>query len=461
MGVGVSGWKLAKTVSMLGQLGVVSGTALEIMLARRLMAGDPGGHMRRALDHFPVPGIAKQIIAKYFQPEGITVEKGYNRPVPMHTIKPREDLTALVVAGNFVEVFLAREGHDGLIGINFLEKIQLPIMPSLYGAMLAGAAYVLMGAGIPRAIPGFLDELSQGNAIKQRIDVAGADRGEEFWTQFDPKTIWGGDAPVIARPKFLGIISSATLAMTLARKSSGKVDGFIVEGSVAGGHNAPPRGPMKIDDAGEPIYSERDAADLEKIKGEGLPFWLAGSYGRPGRLADALATGAVGIQVGTAFAFCEESGMDPEIRRRVIEKSRKGELKVFTDPLASPTGFPFKVVQLEGTASDNGGPVRPRICDHGYLRTPFRKDDASLGYRCASEPHKDYVRKKGLEEDCAGRKCLCNGLVASIGMGEVPEGRFVERPLVTAGDDVINVARNLKPGQDTYTAAEVIEMLLA
>jgi len=460
MGVGVSGWKLAQTVSKLGQLGVVSGTALEIMLARRLQAGDPGGHMRRALDHFPIPGIAKQILDKYFQPDGITPEKGY-RSVPMHTIKPRAELTALVVAGNFVEVFLAREGHDGQIGINFLEKIQLPIMPSLYGAMLAGAAYVLMGAGIPRAIPGFLDELSQGNATKQKIDVAGADRKEEYVTHFDPNTLWGGEAPVIARPKFLGIISSATLAMTLARKSSGKVDGFVVEGSVAGGHNAPPRGPMQIDDAGEPIYGDRDTADLEKIKAEGLPFWLAGSYGRPGRLADALALGAQGIQVGTAFAFCEESGMDPEIKRRVIEKSRMGMLKVFTDPLASPTGFPFKVVQLEGTASDNSGPVRPRICDHGYLRTPFVKDDGSLGYRCASEPVKDYVRKKGVEDDCAGRKCLCNGLVASIGMGQVPEGRFVERPLVTAGDDVVNVARNLKPGRDSYTAAEVIEMLLA
>lgn len=460
MGVGVSGWRLARTVSMLGQLGVVSGTALEIMLARRLQAGDPGGHMRRALEHFPVPGIAKQIIDKYFQPEGLEEGKGYRSP-PMHTTSPSAELTNLVVAGNFVEVFLAREGHDGQVGINFLEKIQLPIMPSLYGAMLAGAAYVLMGAGIPRAIPGFLDQLAQGNATKQKIDVAGAGRQEEFFTQFDPAAVWGDKAPKIDRPKFLGIISSATLAMTLARKSSGKVDGFVVEGSVAGGHNAPPRGPMQIDDTGEPIYSGRDAADLEKIKGEGLPFWLAGSYGRPGRLADALALGAQGIQVGTAFAFCEESGMDPDIRRRVIEASRRGDLQVFTDPVASPTGFPFKVVQLEGSVSDENGDPRVRICDHGYLRSPYRKEDGTLGYRCASEPVEHFVRKGGLAEDTVGRKCLCNGLVASIGMGEVPASRGIEKPLVTAGDDVVNIRNILKPGQDTYTAADVVDMLLA
>ena len=27
--------------------------------------------------------------------------------------------------GNFVEVWLAKEGHDGLVGMNFLEKVQL------------------------------------------------------------------------------------------------------------------------------------------------------------------------------------------------------------------------------------------------------------------------------------------------------------------------------------------------
>ncbi|MDG4862734.1 hypothetical protein P8605_31820, partial [Streptomyces sp. T-3] len=43
MGVGVSGWQLARAVSRTGQLGVVSGTALDAVLARRLQLGDPGG----------------------------------------------------------------------------------------------------------------------------------------------------------------------------------------------------------------------------------------------------------------------------------------------------------------------------------------------------------------------------------------------------------------------------------
>jgi len=36
MGVAISNWKLARAVSRLGQLGVVSGTGIETILARRL-----------------------------------------------------------------------------------------------------------------------------------------------------------------------------------------------------------------------------------------------------------------------------------------------------------------------------------------------------------------------------------------------------------------------------------------
>ena len=67
------------------------------------------------------------------------------------------ELIELCIVANFVEVFLAREGHDGPVGINYLEKIQLPVLPSIYGAMLAGVAAVLMGAGIPIRVPGILD----------------------------------------------------------------------------------------------------------------------------------------------------------------------------------------------------------------------------------------------------------------------------------------------------------------
>ena len=460
MGAGVSDWRLARAVAQVGQLGVVSGTALASILARRLQNGDADGRMRHALEQFPVAGVAAKVLADYFIPSG----KPANAPfklTPLPGLDPGPDYVALTVAANFVEVFLAKEGHAGLVGINFLEKIQFPTLPSIFGAMLAGVDYVLMGAGIPRAIPGVLDQLARGEAVQLKMDIEGGLPGEEVYSKFDPAAFCGGSAPVLKRPFFLGIVASATLAITLARKSNGQVNGFVIEGETAGGHNAPPRGALQLNAAGEPIYGPRDVVELEKIRDLKLPFWLAGAYGAAGKLAEALSLGAAGIQVGTAFAFCAESGIRPDLKQQVFQMSRDGTLRVFTDPLASPTGFPFKVVQLAGTLSDARSlPPRARQCDLGFLRHAYRKLDGTPGYRCPAEPVEDYIRKGGTREETLGRECVCNGLMATIGLAQVNSENELSLPLVTAGNDVTQVARFLTPGHDTYTAAEVVRLLL-
>jgi len=179
-------------------------------------------------------------------------------------------------------------------------------------------------------------------------------------------------------------------------------------------------------------------------------------------LAQALSVGAAGIQVGTAFAFCEESGIRPELKRQALELSRRGQAVVFTDPRVSPAGFPFKVAQIEGTLSDPKlAEARPRICDLGYLRHLYRKSDGTLGYRCPAEPVKDYLRKGGALEETVGRQCICNGLVSTVGLSQTRPGRGEEPGIVTAGDEFVNVAAFVKPGRETYTAAEVLEQLLA
>ena len=151
MGVGISSWRLAQAVSQLGQLGVVSGTALDQMLARRLQDGDPGGHMRRGLDHFPVKGMADRIWQAYYVAGGKPAREPY-LALPMQSKDGTREQHELYIVANFVEVFLARDGHDQPVGINYLEKIQIPHLPSIYGAMLAGVEYILMGAGIPLKI---------------------------------------------------------------------------------------------------------------------------------------------------------------------------------------------------------------------------------------------------------------------------------------------------------------------
>jgi len=460
MGAAVSGWQLAKAVSQAGQLGVVSGTALGSVLLRRLQVGDPGGPIRRAMKAFPIPEIADRALAKFF------IEGGKAPTAPfalaeMPTLASTQTIDELTVLANFVEVYLAKEGHNGVVGINFLEKIQIPTIASLFGAMLAGVDYVLMGAGIPRAIPGVLDHLAKGEAVEMKVFVEGSLPDEVFLSKFDPAKFFKGPPPILRRPYFLAIVASSTLATTLARKSTGQVDGFIIEGETAGGHNAPPRGELTLSPEGEPVYGPRDVVDLEKIRALGLPFWLAGSYAKPERLVEAIQAGATGVQIGTAFAFCNESGITPEIKNRVIEMSRQKTTRVFTDPLASPTGFPFKVLLMDGTLSDaRNYNSRPRICDLGYLRHPYRKPDGTVGYRCPAEPVGDFIRKGGQESETVGRKCFCNGLVSTIGMEQIRHETEHEPAIITAGNDAINIERFLKPGKNAYSATDVIDYLL-
>lgn len=460
MGAGISSWMLANAVASGGQLGVVSGTALDTILVRYLNNGDPGGHYRRALAAFPFQEVVEEVLGRYFRPEGRGGEP--YTPLKMFTMKLDRERARLLALANFAEVFLAREGHGGAVGINFLTKIQFPNLPSLYGAMLAGVNYVLMGAGIPRDIPSSLDRMAEHEPASMHIDVAGADGSPDEMLTFDPRSLWEGDPVEVTRPAFLPIIASNSLATMMARKASGRIDGFVVEGPTAGGHNAPPRGPKQLNERGEPIYGERDVVDLTKLGDLGLPFWVAGGAGSPERLEEARAQGAAGIQVGTLFAYTDESGLRANHKSDVIRLALQGRADVFTDDRASPTGFPFKVVMLPDSMSEAAVyEKRERVCDLGYLRTPYRRGDGKIRFRCASEPVDTFLKKGGTLEETVGRKCLCNALMSNLGLGQVRENEAGEElPLLTSGDDLVNLGRFLQ-GRTSYTAADVLDYLLA
>jgi nitronate monooxygenase len=456
MGIGVSGWELARAVSRLGQLGVVSGTAIDTVMVRRLQDGDVGGHVRRAMREFPIPETCDMVLRRYYQAPGARGTTPYTA-LPMYrksVTLVRERVTMLA---NFVEVWLAKEGHDGVVGINLLTKVQMPNLASLYGAMLAGVDYVIMGAGIPREIPGVLDALALHGFAQLKLDVEGPAGANPDDLVFNPRQHLDGERAPLKRPYFIPIVSASSLATTLARKASGRVDGFIVEGPTAGGHNAPPRGEPRFSNDGQPLYGERDIVDLDKIKALGLPYWLAGGAGTAEGLRVALDGGAAGIQAGTLFAYCDESGLAPELKTRVLAGIAAGHVSVRTDPRASPTGYPFKVVTVEGL--QNQDDRRVRNCDLGYLRTAYRTPGGKLGYRCAAEPVAQFVGKGGDIADTVGRRCLCNGLTANIGQSQ-PRDSGDELPLLTSGDDLVLLGAFAQL-RTRYSAAEVIDYLCA
>jgi nitronate monooxygenase len=251
----------------------------------------------------------------------------------------------------------------------------------------------------------------------------------------------------LKRPAFFPVISSEILAKTLLKKGSGKIDGFVVEHYSAGGHNAPPR----RDDT----YGEKDQCDPAKIAALGLPFWLAGGCASPGQLKDAIALGATGVQVGTAFACTEESGITPKIKAELIQQYQEGRLEVITDFQASPTAYPFKRVDVEA----NDKPEARRACDLGYLRHIYEKEDGSLGYRCPASVRKVFVKKGGDSADCDGKRCLCNGLLATIGLGQKLKDGQEAQPLVTVGEDWHFLGAMLATGNKSYRVSELIAYL--
>lgn len=356
----------------------------------------------------------------------------------------------LNMLGAFAEVWLAKQSvHKnvnkfGPVGMNLLTKLEPPTLSALYGAMLAGVDCIIMGAGIPRDIPKAIDNLAKGELATIDFHVTGAEKSYNL--EFNPANYSSlRDIPIIT-PAFLAIISSHVLAKRAAG-SDYPPNGFVIEGPTAGGHNAPPRS-KELDEHDQPFYGPKDEVNLEEMRKLNLPFWLAGSYGNPEGLKRALSEGAKGIQVGSAFALCKESGLASEERLNLIDKVNNGGIDVKTDFRASPTGFPFKVPAIEGSLSEDGVyEARERICDLGYLREAYADKDSKgleiIGYRCASEPIDDYLKKGGELAATIGRKCLCNGLMSAVNLGQLRGDGEQEPAIFTIGDNVNDAARRI------------------
>lgn len=463
MGVAVSDSRLARAVSMAGQLGVVSGTGLTQMFARRLQDGDFTGEVRRALSNFPFPKMAQRMLDVFYQPEGREENQPYKAAEKIE-IKSNRWADELGIIAGFVEIFLAKENHSNPVGINLLEKIQIPHLPILYGARLAGVSVVIMGAGIPTGIPGALDAMAEHKPASYCIQIKGATSCTDCIRTFDPADFIeeGFSAGPLLRPDFLPIISTDLLATMLLRQvRNSTIEGFIVESHIAGGHNAPPRGKMILDDEGQPVYGVRDTADLQNIAKLGLPFWLAGGYGSHAKFQEALDCGAAGVQVGTPFALCRESGFSAHVKHELISAVLAGKSRVYTDRLASPTGYPFKVADVSGTLSEPAVfESRRRVCDLGLLREYYVRENGTIGFRCAAEPVEAYVAKGGDINNTHGRKCICNALLSAAGKPQIQADGTYEPEIITIGDDVVNIGLFCAEGNTDFTAKHVIKTIL-
>ncbi len=495
MGVYVSNWRLAKAVAMEKPgitVGTVSGTGLDWVYVRLLQLGDPGGHVCRALTAFDEKfntGIGKKILDRYFVEGGKAPTSRFKNP-PQQNVRaldgsdiiplPSQPTTSvalvldeenieLLIATGFAEVWLAKENHTGNIFINFLKKVELPLVYTMYGAMLANVDGVIVGAGNPDGLPAICSRLVNHESVNIDISVLYRESGEVFYVPFDPRQIADGKftSTPLQRPALLAIASLEGLVQMLAQSPSEAPDGFIIEHHTAGGHNAGPQGPMRLDTLGQPIYSELDEPDLSVIRQIGLPFWLAGGYASREKIQKAMDAGAAGVQVGSVFALAEESGMKPSYRTAILNEIKKGveDSELVKTTLFSPTGFPFKVVQLDDTlANDNVYAARPRVCDIGLLQQRgLSKPDANgkrqLFQRCSAAPVEGFVKKRGLPQNTESRRCLCNGLLSTVGLAQGTN--LKEEPaIVTLGNHLDGIRRLSHQGQNPYWVRDIVQDLL-
>jgi NAD(P)H-dependent flavin oxidoreductase YrpB (nitropropane dioxygenase family) len=500
MGVYVSNWRLARAVAMERPgttVGTVSGTGLDVVYVRLLQLGDPGGHIRRGLAAFDAQfgvAIGKRILDRYYIEGGKAPTTRFkNAPkqvvkaqdgrdliplpsLPAGSVTPHpveltleQDVVELLIATGFAEVWLARQGHNGRIFINFLHKIEIPLIYNMYGAMLAGVDGVIVGAGNPDGLPAICSQLAVHAAVKYDLSVLYREAGESFQLTFDPRQVEEGKLATtpLRRPAFLAIVSLQNLVKSLAQSQTEAPDGFIIEHHTAGGHNAGPQGPLKKDGKGQPIYGPEDEPDLQSIREVGRHFWLAGGYGSCEKLAQALALGARGVQVGSVFALAEESGMKSDYRSAIFHQLKKemDDSKLVQTTLFSPTGFPFKVAQLDGTlANETVFNSRRRVCDIGLLQQRGLSKAAEDGtrrlfQRCPAAPLDDFVGKRGLPLNTNDRRCLCNGLLACAGLAQavVQNGVQMEEPaIVTLGNALDGIRRLSRNGQTPYWARDVV-----
>jgi NAD(P)H-dependent flavin oxidoreductase YrpB (nitropropane dioxygenase family) len=225
---------------------------------------------------------------------------------------------------------------------------------------------------------------------------------------------------------------------------------------MAGGHNAPPR---KMQDTPSG-FGPLDEVNLAKMCEVGLPFWLAGGRATPQAVKDALDHGASGVQVGTLFALSKESGLIDPLRQKMLAAAKNKTLKVRTDHRASPTGFPFKVVEIPGTIGiEEVYKARPKLCDLGYLRSSTITEEGKTVSKCAAEPETPFLRKGGSAADIENRLCLCNGLMAAVGLGQERADGYVEAPLLTLGATTTDVEEMLKEFPDGWGAVDVLNRL--
>jgi nitronate monooxygenase len=103
---------------------------------------------------------------------------------------------------------------------------------------------------------------------------------------------------------------------------------------------------------------------------------------------------------------------------------------------------------------------RKKVCNLGYLRNLYKKQDGSVGYRCPAESKAAYEKKGGVFcKTTEGKRCLCNALFATVGLPTIYNDGTIEKALITIGSKVDSI-KDLIKRKANFSAGDVVDFIL-
>ena len=280
----------------------------------------------------------------------------------------------------YEEVSLARESGGQHVGMNVMVALARDYEDSVKGAIDAGAAAIISGAGLPLGLP--LISASKDTAL----------------------------IPIISSARALEIVCRKW------EKAGRRPDAVVLEGPLAGGHLG-----FRIEEMDLGSNKLENMLPLVKetaLRHGDFPVIVAGGIYSHGDIQRFLLMGADAVQMGTRFLATIESGASHEYKQAVVNATEE-DIVVAYNP-GSPCGLPFRVIRHSPMFVSALKKLRAPRCDKGYV---LQKDTEGKFTKCAAK------------QDNEGYFCICNGLLSSSGY----DSR--EEPLFTCGTNASRVEK--------------------
>ncbi len=206
------------------------------------------------------------------------------------------------------EISKARDLTDGILAVNFMGVLS-NVEDLIPAAVRAGIMVIIFGAGLPTKLPALVP---------------------------DPEV---NLVPIVSSARVTELISR-----TWDRRFDRVPDAFILEGPLAGGHLGFTLEQLdSIDDYSLEILLPEV---LEAVKpfedkyGRSIPIIAAGGIYTGGDIADMIAMGASGVQMGTRFVVTEECDVSQKFKQTFLDATEEDIVII-----KSPVGLPGRAIR--------------------------------------------------------------------------------------------------------------------